>query len=370
MEYILILFFLNFGIYILYLLINIFSLFSYSPFKIYQPTTCPVSIIIAVRNGEKSLPRLIQSLLSQDYKGHFEIIIVDDQSEDNTKNIIKDYQKKDERIVYSCSDEGDRKLRFKKKALDAGIKKSKNDILLFTDVDCVIGNSWISTMASCFNEKVDYVIGFSRAEHHHGTANLFQRIDFLMMFFSVIAFTNIGFPLASSGQNQAFKKQLFKKVGGYTKISNLLMGDDSIFLQLCVRKKANVVFCNNIKSYVFCRPEIKWKNLLLQKMRWAGDGRIMWKYNYIFYQIMLSAVLSNLLIFLLFYFNYYQQLILVIILKFIAEYTFCYSGRIHTFEKISIFDFIYWFIIHIPYICIMCIASFFVPLIQWKNRKQ
>ena len=75
-----------------------------------------------------------------------------------------------------------------------------------------------------------------------------QKIDFLMLMFSAKAVSDIGFPLASSGQNQAFKKSLFQKVGGYKKISNLLMGDDSIFIQLCLKAKAKVAFCDNPSS--------------------------------------------------------------------------------------------------------------------------
>ena len=47
----------------------------------------------------------------------------------------------------------------------------------------------------------------------------------------------------------------FDKVGGYSKISNLLMGDDSIFLQLCLKAKINVKFCLNSDLLVYCRPE-------------------------------------------------------------------------------------------------------------------
>ena len=45
-----------------------------------------ISVIVAVKNGQKSLPHLLNNLLSQNYKGNVEFIIVDDQSVDNTKN--------------------------------------------------------------------------------------------------------------------------------------------------------------------------------------------------------------------------------------------------------------------------------------------
>ena len=81
-----------------------------------------------------------------------------------------------------------------------------------------------------------------------------------MLMFSPRAVAHIGWPLACSGQNQAYRKSLFKKVGGYQKISHLLMGDDSIFLQLCIKHGAKVKFCKNFNSYVFCRSEKNWKD--------------------------------------------------------------------------------------------------------------
>ena len=75
-------------IYFIFLVINIIGLLKLSD-KSKLSINQSVSIIVAIRNGEKSLLRLIQSLADQDYKGKLEFILVDDQSTDNTKNIIQ-----------------------------------------------------------------------------------------------------------------------------------------------------------------------------------------------------------------------------------------------------------------------------------------
>ena len=172
MEYIFLFFFLNFGFYSVFLIINIISLTLYSSNKFSKISTIPVSVIVAIRNGEKSLNNLIKDLLSQDYKGQVELIFVDDQSNDNTEAIIKKAQNSHPSIKYVSSDEESANLKFKKRALSAGIKKSKFDVLLFTDVDCQITKSWISSMAQCFEYDVDYVIGFSRSKSKFGIDSL------------------------------------------------------------------------------------------------------------------------------------------------------------------------------------------------------
>ena len=139
-----------------------------------------VSVIIAVKNGEKSLPKLLNDLENQNYEGKYEFIIVDDQSTDDTKNIIKSLAKNNKIFKYVSSTIGNNKLFFKKRALDAGIKIASNDILLFTDVDCRLKPTWIDCMANCFNQNVDYVIGYSEVSKPYNLISWFQKIDLLM----------------------------------------------------------------------------------------------------------------------------------------------------------------------------------------------
>ena len=101
-----------------------------------------ISIIVCVRNGEESILNILKDLKSQYYKGNLEFIIVDDDSSDNTKNIIDNYIPIDNRFKYFNTKDYNSELRHKKKALDYGISESKYDWLLFTDVDCRLNKKW------------------------------------------------------------------------------------------------------------------------------------------------------------------------------------------------------------------------------------
>ena len=111
----------------------------------------PVSIIVSIRNGENALHYLIKDLSAQKYPGKLEFILVDDESTDATSQIIHDIAEKDKRFIYETSINGDASLHFKKRALDAGINAAQNEWMLFTDVDCFILSSWVSTMANYFS---------------------------------------------------------------------------------------------------------------------------------------------------------------------------------------------------------------------------
>ncbi len=370
MELHLVVFLVAIIIYIFFLALNISSLvFKKSKSRI-SKNNPSASVIIAIRNAEESIPKLIHCINKQEYDGEFEFILVDDESTDSTKSIIFEATKTNTKIKYASSVDGDEKLSFKKRALDAGIKKSQYEILLFTDVDCRFGKMWVSSMATKFSDKIDYVVGFSKAKKKYGLANLFQRTDFLILMFSAKAFCDLGYPLASSGQNQGYRKKLFNRLGGYEKIQKLLMGDDSIFLQLCRKLKANIVFNDNAQSFVYCRSEKKWIDLFRQRVRWAGDGKIMWRYNFIFYIIMVSTVLSNFFIIFVLFTETFDTFYIIFIIKLIGELMLQRLGSFRVKVSIPLTHFIFWYVVNIPYVFLMCLGSFFVPYMSWQNRFQ
>ena len=116
-------------------------------------------------------------LKNQIYEGKLEFILCDDNSKDRTKEIIYSAMKSDPRIKYVHSKAGDPNLSFKKRNLDAGINIASNDIMLFTDMDCIIQPLWVKSMSKYFTDGVDYVVGFSKATNPKTLAARFQKFD-------------------------------------------------------------------------------------------------------------------------------------------------------------------------------------------------
>ncbi|MEP0823727.1 MAG: glycosyltransferase, partial [Ignavibacterium sp.] len=94
-----------------------------------------VSIIVAARNEEKAIRNLLERLILQSYS-NYEIIIVDDRSEDRTPDIVRSFQDKRGNLRLIRITDLDPMMPPKKRALEAGIRESKGEILLFTDADC------------------------------------------------------------------------------------------------------------------------------------------------------------------------------------------------------------------------------------------
>ena len=333
-----------------------------------------VSIIIAVKNGENSLPTILSDLEKQNYNGEAEYIIVDDESIDRTEEIIKSYSKKNNKFIYISSKEGNKNLFFKKRALDAGIKNAKYDILIFTDVDCRVSTEWVKSMASYFQNEVDYVIGASQISNPLNIISRFQKIDLLMMMTAGKAGCNLESPIASTGQNQAYKKYLYYENNGFMKIKNSIQGDDSLFMHLCLKKNAKIKFNSNPKSIVESRIETNLSSFIKQRIRWAADGKIMWSYNKKIFIILLSTFFINLLLLLspVIYFlvknEIFKIIYIIFIIKLILEFIIYSLGSIKLKNEFNIFNFVIWYFLEIPYVVFVGIGSFFIKHIKWRGQ--
>ena len=81
------------------------------------------------------------------------------------------------------------------------------------------------------------------------------------------------------------------------KIKNEIQGDDSLFMNLCKKQeKIKIIYADDSYAHVFARQEKRWISLLLQRLRWAGDANIMWKFNPMLFLMVIATFFSNLFI--------------------------------------------------------------------------
>jgi len=337
--------------------------------------TPPVSVIIAVRNGEKNIGRLLNSLEKQTYHGEMEFIIVDDQSTDRTIDIIQNFNKMDSRFKYFSSIDGNKKLTHKKRALDFGIKNAQFEHLIFTDIDCILQNSWIENMILSFTDETHYLIGYAEAVDDTTSASKFQKTDFFMLLCAARGMVNNKSAWACTGQNQGYRKSLYNAVGGFIQIKEQIQGDDSLFLLLCRKaKNINVNFANSPKSFVISRPELTWYSLIKQRIRWAGDSKIFWKFNLPFYFTSIATLILNVGIIatpIIYGFKILvaKWFLSIVLLKFIVELILIYKGNNAFSRKFLIIDFFRWFIIQPIYVLIVSISSILNINPEWQGRK-
>ena len=338
----------------------------------FQSKISGISVIIAIRNGGNSTNNIIKYLKNQSYENFVEFILVDDESTDNTRKYIQDVANNDSRFKYVSSLNGNPLLTHKKKALDAGIKKSSCNHLLFTDVDCFIPSRWISIMAEYYNQGYNYLVGSSIVTNNNNfnLVSSFQRIDFLLLMIICRASSYFGSPWASTGQNQGFTKDLYINSGGFIK-TNHFIGDDTAFLQVCKRYGAKSCFIDNIEACIHSRKEFNLKSFFSQRIRWVSDANKLWRINIYFFGVLVLSFLFYLSIPLSLFYQLisYKIIGLLLALKILIEFLLLYLGARKLFISNFYIDFIVWQIFHIPYICIVGLLSYFPQFFSWRERK-
>ena len=336
------------------------------------------SVVIAVRNEEKYIKNCLFDLSKQSYPNDcFEIILVDDHSEDNTGKIIKEFQKKVTNIKLLEIRERAEKFSPKKYALYEGIKKSRGEIILTTDADCRLQPKWIESMVKNFTPECGMVAGFSQISEKNKINSIsigVQALDFFSMMSAAAGAISSGFPLAASGQNLAYRKDAFYKVGGFSKIKHRISGDDILLLQM-IKKYTDfrINFSFNKESFVTTYPIKSLKEFFSQRARWASNAFYQRKTDILFFIYLINLYLINLgLIIFLPLSAVFKELGLIpvccLLLKWLTDFSVILKGA-KTFDRIDLLKyFIYWELFQPAYFVFVGITGT-IGKFTWKGRK-
>jgi len=246
-----------------------------------QAFVTKVSIIIPARNEEDNISNCLHDLLQQKYPNDLlEIIIIDDNSSDNTNHIIKDFQSKNPETNIHLITLKDSPLinSYKKRTIAEGITKATGTLMITTDADCRYEKNWIETIVAyyekyhpkfisapvCFIEEKPF---FERM----------QTLEFISLIGIGAASINIYKPNMCNGANLAFEKSAYIEVNGYENNTDIASGDD-MYLMLKIAKKYpdGIHFLKSKEAVVFTYAKKNISEFYQQRKRWASKGM---KYN-------------------------------------------------------------------------------------------
>ena len=232
----------------------------------------PVSVIICAKDEAENLQKFLPKILEQDYPD-YEVIVVNDCSEDDTEIILKAFQKKYKHLKISTILKDPVFNHGKKLALTVGIKAAKNELLLLTDADCYPASEhWIKYMMRHFNKDTNITLGVGLYEKKPGFLNMFIRFETAFIAMQYISLARRGRPYMGIGRNLAYKKELFFKNKGFGPFNQLKSGDDDLFINKTAHKKSTVTETDP-KSFTYSIPELSWKNWVRQKKRHLTTGK-------------------------------------------------------------------------------------------------
>jgi cellulose synthase/poly-beta-1,6-N-acetylglucosamine synthase-like glycosyltransferase len=282
-----------------------------------------VSVVVAARNEENTLTACLKSLLAQSYPSkQYEVILVDDHSTDNTYSIactfatdnpILKVLKLDNaaecgmrnaecgiKRISLNSEIRNPKSEFripmgKQMALDVGIQACRGEIILSTDADCVVPNTWVEDMVTSYDTDwrnqgaIGVIVGFSMLDEgcakieNYPKDNLLTRklrslfiklqsLELLSLFSAFAGGLKMGVALACTGNNLAYRRQVYDELGGFVNLG-FTVAEDNMFLQWVDRySKWRIKPVCHSGVTVLTRPMKTVKDFLRQRLRWASNS--------------------------------------------------------------------------------------------------
>jgi len=250
----------------------VFSKFSFHKHQNKKQKNIAVSVLVCAKNEAENLKEFIPLILEQNYPS-FELVLVNDNSNDATLDVMKSFQASNKNIKIVDVKPIEAFWGNKKYALTLGIKASTNNFLLFTDADCKpLSKNWIKEMSSNFTNKKTIVLGYGAYKKTKGLLNKLIRFETLLTAIQYFSYTKIGMPYMAVGRNLAYRKEVFFKANGFMSHMNIRSGDDDLFINQ-VANASNTVICASKKSFTQSVPETSLSNWFTQKKRHVSTSK-------------------------------------------------------------------------------------------------
>jgi glycosyltransferase involved in cell wall biosynthesis len=260
------------SIQIVYFLFFFVAFASYKKPALTSTETVPVSVIVCAHDELHNLQELVPLLLAQDYE-KFEVVVVDDRSNDETLDWLMAETKKDERLRMVSVNRAPDHVNGKKYGLTLGIRAAAHEWLVFTDADCRPASTlWLKEMSATFRENKKFVLGYSPYVKQAGVLNFFIRFETLVTALQYIGFALCKIPYMGVGRNLAYRKSLFMESKGFNTILSITGGDDDLFVNQHANKN-NTTVALGVDALVYSLPKTTVADFWNQKVRHLAAGK-------------------------------------------------------------------------------------------------
>ncbi len=329
------------------------------------------SIIIPSRNESHNIVNCLRSILdNKSIEGfNFEIIVVDDHSEDDSLERIKTM--KDDRI--STLELKDYippgfKNNFKKAAIDYAISESKGDYIIQLDADSVLGSTFFSTLSDIVRtDSPDLIAGPIQFSPTNKLLHHFQALDMNGM----MALTNTGIRTGNwylaNGANLIYKRPE-KNLAQ----DSLASGDDIHRIESFAEQGKRIQFAKNSALIARTSPVNTIKDFFSQRIRWATKNKF--NTNLYLRLIMTISYLNAIapFIHLVCFFTFGPTYLIIfashILLKLSIDYIYLKSICKFFNNSSSMKYFLPSSMIHFLYLSIIGTLSLFIRKYPWKGR--
>ncbi len=227
----------------------------------------PISVVICARNEADNLAMNLPGVLVQHYRSTHEVVLVNDNSTDDGKYVIEEFQKSFKNINHLQLTQEAKMISGKKFPLSMGIKSAKYEIVLLTDADCVPASEfWMQKMQNAYDEHTEVVLGYGAYHKKPGLLNKLIRFETFHTAIQYLSYALAGKPYMGVGRNLSYKKEVFLRNKGFSAINHIPSGDDDLFINK-VANGANTAIVIGHEAHTLSEPKKSWGEWMRQKYR-------------------------------------------------------------------------------------------------------
>ena len=314
------------ALYLIYILAFTFGLYNLKEkfFTFNNKNNVKASVLIAARNEEKNIGNLLKSLYNQTFsKELFEVIIIDDHSEDETISVVENFLKehKDINLKFFKAEKED-----KKHAISQALHLAENELILVTDADCFLKETWIESIVNFYKEEnckmILAPVLLSPAETFF---EKIQVLEHLSLIGSTAGSAAIGFPVMCNGANMAYERLVALEVEKQRKDFNIPSGDDMFLMEYFIKNYGaeNVKFLLSKNAIVKTNTCKNISEFFRQRRRWVSKTKsyTSWKIlSTAFVVLFFNLSIISLLVSALFSPTLLIPYFLLTFLKFLIDY--------------------------------------------------
>lgn len=323
-------------------------------------------MLVPFRNEEQNLQALIDCLAQQTYD-HWELILIDDHSEDQSQSILNEALAGFPHPVLRLSLEND---FGKKAAIEYGVAKSKGELIITTDADCLMGPNWLRSMIQPFaQQQIQMVLGAVKLVGN----SLFQKmqsLEFSALMGVTKVMAELKAPNMANGANLAYRKSAFESVEAY-KAQETPSGDDEFLLSAIQKRfKEGIKFNTASGAVVQTKALADWASFRAQRLRWASKWKVGKRRSTILSALGVLLIQSSFLALIVYWIADSEHSLVwsfTIAVKMLSELLFIYKVRHHFQQPTSIISFLLCFILYPFYALYFGLAANFEKF-EWKGR--
>lgn len=227
----------------------------------------PVSIIICGRDEAANLAKNLPGVLVQEYTTTHEVIVVNDNSTDDSKYILQEFQRSFKNLNPILLTQEAKMIPGKKFPLSIGIKSSRYEIVLLTDADCIPASEfWLKKMQAAYRPETEIVLGYGAYQKFSGILNKVIRFETFFSALQYFSYALAGIPYMGVGRNLSYRKEIFYRVKGFSSLNLTPGGDDDLFINKTATS-TNTAIVIDKDAHTVSVPEKTWRGWRKQKNR-------------------------------------------------------------------------------------------------------